>query len=214
MRRIVHISGLHFGRLAPAVLAPLRECVRRLEPSVVVVAGDITAGARTREFREARAFLDTLPGPQIVVPGLRDVSSDGLMGRFSPALARFRKLVTADAEPEYADEVVAVIGVSPPVPAGATNGSEELMLRVRSRIHSLDSRVVKIAVAQGTLGECGADMTLTGSETLVLDELRVTPGAVIIDHWSWNAHSRRFERSGTETRTLGQGRETNSLPRT
>jgi 3',5'-cyclic AMP phosphodiesterase CpdA len=211
MRRIVYISGLHFGNLAPAVPAPLRDCVRRLEPNLVVIGGDLTAAARTREFREARAFLDTLPGPQIVVPGPHDVANGGLLGRFSSPLGKFRKHVSGDPEPEYADETVAVIGVSPP---GAADGADEWLLRVRSRIHSLDSRVVKIAVAPAPLSECGADMVLTGSDTLVVDELRVTASEVIVDHWSWNAHSRRFERSGTETRQIGQGRETNSLPRT
>ena len=65
MRVIAHLSDLHFGRVDPAVLGPLRKAVRELEPHAVVISGDLTQRAKAREFREARAFLDTLPGPQI-----------------------------------------------------------------------------------------------------------------------------------------------------
>src|SRR5262245_11195190 len=42
MRRIVHISDLHFGRVNPALLKPLLESIVALQPSVVVVSGDLT----------------------------------------------------------------------------------------------------------------------------------------------------------------------------
>ena len=112
MRRIAHLSDLHFGRLAPGALAPLRECVRRSSRTWWSSSGDLTASANARQFRDARAFLDTLPGPQVVVPGRRRVCTEGILFRAEPRSAAYRRFVSDDVEPEYADDVVAVIGVN------------------------------------------------------------------------------------------------------
>ena len=81
MRTLVHLSDLHFGKVDATLLAPLRALVERLEPDVVVVSGDLTQRARSAQFQQARHFLDSLPGPQIVVPGNHDVP---LYNVFSP----------------------------------------------------------------------------------------------------------------------------------
>src|SRR5205085_1417574 len=63
MRTLAHVSDLHFGRIAPGVLEPLRRRLAALAPDVLVVSGDLTQRARGKQFREARAFLDSLPRP-------------------------------------------------------------------------------------------------------------------------------------------------------
>jgi len=73
MRTIVHLSDLHFGRIDPLLPEPLVESVEAVRPDLVAVSGDLTQRARTEEFEQARAFLDALPSPQIVVPGNHDV---------------------------------------------------------------------------------------------------------------------------------------------
>src|ERR1051326_5427996 len=69
MRKIVHLSDLHFGRVDEALIEPLVGAVVEAAPRLVVVSGDLTQRARESQFREARAFLDRLPRPQVVVPG-------------------------------------------------------------------------------------------------------------------------------------------------
>jgi len=73
VRVLAHVSDLHFGRLEPAALEPLRRALRRLAPDVLLVSGDLTQRARRSQFRDAAAFLRTLPAPRIVVPGNHDV---------------------------------------------------------------------------------------------------------------------------------------------
>ncbi|WP_243664125.1 metallophosphoesterase [Rhodothermus marinus] len=59
---IVHLSDLHFGRLASrAVVEDLLVEVRRQAPDLVVISGDLTQRARPRQFRAARAFLERCP---------------------------------------------------------------------------------------------------------------------------------------------------------
>src|SRR4051794_10715719 len=112
MRRILHLSDIHFGRVDESLLAPLSEIARTLEPHLVAVSGDLTQRARTAEFQAAKAFLDTLPRPQIVVPGNHDIPLHNLLERFRNPLSKFRRYITPDLSPSYIDDEVAVVGVN------------------------------------------------------------------------------------------------------
>jgi 3',5'-cyclic AMP phosphodiesterase CpdA len=112
MRTIVHLSDLHFGRVDPDLLRPLQQLVTRLAPDVVVVSGDLTQRARTEEFKAARAWLDTLPGPQIVVPGNHDIPLYNVASRFLTPLRKYTRYVTLDLAPEYVDEEIAILGIN------------------------------------------------------------------------------------------------------
>lgn len=112
MRTLVHLSDLHFGHLDHAILEPLRKAVAEIGPDLVVVSGDLTQRARPEEFEQARNFLRTLPGPQIVVPGNHDVPLHNLYARFHLPLREYQRFITDDLEPFYADDEVAVLGIN------------------------------------------------------------------------------------------------------
>jgi 3',5'-cyclic AMP phosphodiesterase CpdA len=112
MRTIAHLSDLHFGRIEKAAFAALAADVRSLAPDIVVVSGDMTQRARTSEFIEARAFLETLPSPRLVVPGNHDVPLYDVLARALAPLARYRRYIAADTEPFYADAEIAIAGVN------------------------------------------------------------------------------------------------------
>src|SRR5436190_11433609 len=112
MRTLVHLSDLHFGRANPALLAPLARCVAQSKPDLVVVSGDLTQRARAREFREARRFLDTLPSPQLVVPGNHDVPLYNIFQRFFEPLDKYRRIITDNLEPMHLDAEMVVVGIN------------------------------------------------------------------------------------------------------
>ena len=112
MRKLVHLSDLHFGRLDPAILRPLRRCVEEIDPDAVIVSGDLTQRARAIEFEQARDFLATLPGPQIVVPGNHDVPLHNLYARMRVPLRSYRSFISDDPEPYYEDGEVAILGLN------------------------------------------------------------------------------------------------------
>jgi 3',5'-cyclic AMP phosphodiesterase CpdA len=112
MRTLVHLSDLHFGRIDAALLEPLRRRLHELKPHLVVVSGDLTQRARRRQFRDARAYLDTLPRPQLVVPGNHDVPLYDVVRRFVSPLGRYRRIVEDDLQPAFIDDEVAVVGVN------------------------------------------------------------------------------------------------------
>lgn len=112
MRRIVHLSDIHFGRLHPSLVEPLLAAIRELAPDLVAVSGDLTQRARRREFAEARRFLDALPFPRLVLPGNHDVPLYNLFTRFVTPLARYKAAITPDLSPVYRDEEMIVVGVN------------------------------------------------------------------------------------------------------
>ena len=64
------------------------------------------------EFAAARSFLDSLPFPQIVVPGNHDVPLHDVMRRWLAPLEKYRQFISGDVEPFYADDEVAIQGLS------------------------------------------------------------------------------------------------------
>ena len=111
MRVLVHLSDLHFGRIRSPLVEPLIDAVRQMHPSVIAVSGDLTQRARRGQFRDARAFLERLPAPRIVVPGNHDVPLYNLFARFR-GLAAYRRYLAEDLEPFYSDGEIAVVGIN------------------------------------------------------------------------------------------------------
>src|SRR5918999_2781193 len=112
MKKIVHLSDLHFGRIDAGLVGPLVEAVNEVEPSLVVVSGDLTQRARSEQFKEARDFLDRLPKPQVVVPGNHDVPLYDVYSRFARPLDKWRRFISEEVEPVYEDEELVVAGVN------------------------------------------------------------------------------------------------------
>ncbi len=112
MRTIVHLSDIHFGRVDPATVGPLSAAITRLSPDLLAVSGDLTQRARRTEFAAARAFLDALPFPRLVVPGNHDVPLYNVFTRFFAPLARYSAAITPDLSPVYRDQEMIVVGVN------------------------------------------------------------------------------------------------------
>ena len=147
MRTLVQISDLHFGRVDPLLLDPLAAAVDAIGPDVVVVSGDLTQRARNAQFRAARAFLDRLPMPQVVVPGNHDVPLYDVVRRFVAPLARFRRYIERDPAPFFRDDQVAVLGINSARSLTFKGGriNHEQIETVRARFAGLDPAVIRVA---------------------------------------------------------------------
>ena len=148
MRTIVHLSDLHFGRVDQALLEPLREQVRRSAPDVVVISGDLTQRAKGEEFAQARAFLDTLPGPQVIVPGNHDIPLYDVLRRFARPLTRYRRHITDELEPAFIDDEIAVVGINTAHSLTIKDGrvSDRQVAALRERLAGLGPQVTRIVV--------------------------------------------------------------------
>ncbi|MDR6290550.1 MULTISPECIES: metallophosphoesterase family protein [Inquilinus] len=112
MKIVAHISDLHFGRTDPALVEALVADLKEIAPSVIAVSGDLTQDARTEEFLAARAFLDRLEAPIIVVPGNHDIPRLNLLSRFAKPFSRYRRYITTDTAPVLVEGGIALVGVN------------------------------------------------------------------------------------------------------
>lgn len=95
MKTLVHLSDLHFGRTESRLVLAIAAEVRAVDSDLLVVSGDLTQRARKDEFLQARAFLDSLPGPRIVVPGNHDVPLWNVLARAWTPLSRYKRYIEA-----------------------------------------------------------------------------------------------------------------------
>ncbi|MEP7381658.1 MAG: metallophosphoesterase [Gemmatimonadota bacterium] len=112
MRTVVQLSDLHFGTTIAATLDPLIQLLQKLRPDLVIVSGDLTQRAKTQQFVEARAYLDRLPAPRLVIPGNHDVPLYDIARRFLSPLGRYRTHISNDLAPVFLDDEIAVVGIN------------------------------------------------------------------------------------------------------
>ena len=148
MRTIVHLSDLHFGRLDARVVAPLLGAIRDAAPDLIAISGDLTQRARRGQFAAARAFLQRLDRPYLVVPGNHDVPLYDVARRFLRPLARYKRFVSADLEPAHVDDEIAMIGLNSArsLTFGRGRLNERQIGRAAERLRAVDRRLIKIIV--------------------------------------------------------------------
>jgi len=148
MRTLVHLSDLHFGRVDPELLDPLRELVHRVAPNVVVVSGDLTQRAKSEEFEAARTWLDTLPDPQIIVPGNHDISLYNVFRRFVLPLERYKRYITDDLTPVHVDDEIAVLGLNTARSLTFKDGrvNREQVAKIRATLSTLPQDITRVVV--------------------------------------------------------------------
>jgi 3',5'-cyclic AMP phosphodiesterase CpdA len=227
MRTLVHLSDLHFGRVDPVLLGPLHDLVHRIAPDVVVVSGDLTQRAKSEEFEEARAFLDTLPGPQIIVPGNHDISLYNVFRRFVKPLDRYKRYITDDLDPVYIDDEIAVLGVNTARSLTFKDGrvNEEQVAKIREQFSGLPAQTTRVVVthhpfdlpqgfrdddlvnrapmAMAAFAESGVDILMAG-------HLHASHAGSTAERYQMDEYAALVIQAGTATSTRGRG-ETNSF---
>jgi len=224
MRRLVHLSDLHFGRVDQRLVAPLSRSVAAIRPDLVVVSGDLTQRARKKQFVQARAFLDSLPPPCLVVPGNHDVPLYNVFQRFLGPLDNYRRYIDDDVEPEYVDEEIVVLGINTARSMTFKHGRINVaqLERIRARLLPLPPHLMKIvvthhpfdlpdalaennlvgraALAMQTFSECGVDLLLAGH----MHSSHATDSAA---RYPIKGYAALAVQAGTATSTRGRGEE-------
>jgi 3',5'-cyclic AMP phosphodiesterase CpdA len=221
MRTLVHLSDLHFGRIDPPILAPLTSFIRDVEPDLVAISGDFTQRARTVEYVAAREFLDSIPFPQIVVPGNHDVPLRNVFLRFWRSLDSYRRYISDDLQPFFADSEIAVTGVNTARAFTWKDGriNSRQLTRLRADFATVSPELTKIVVthhpfdlpagAHGhvvgrsrlairTIAECGVDMLLSG-------HFHIADTGYTAKRYNIPGYSAVVVASGTTTSTRGRG---------
>ncbi len=223
MRRIAHLSDLHFGRTDPVVLPALAATMRAIKPDVVVVSGDVTQRARTREFAAARDYLESLALPRIVVPGNHDVPLYNVFMRAFQPLTRYRAYFGNDPAPFFADDEMAIVGINTARGMTFKDGrvNRDQAIHTCQRLQSLPKAITRVvvthhpfeasdgdrvgraAMAMTLFADCRIDLVLSG-------HLHATGTAFSAARYRLEGYSALLVQAGTATSIRRRG-EPNSF---
>jgi 3',5'-cyclic AMP phosphodiesterase CpdA len=126
MLTLLHASDLHFGKhFDPEAGRALRESVDTIAPDLIVLSGDFTQRAKTREFEQARAFLQDLPDiPTVVTPGNHDVPLYRVWERLLSPLGNYRKHIASELDTVRSIPGATIVSLNSTSPYGAiVNGT-------------------------------------------------------------------------------------------
>jgi 3',5'-cyclic AMP phosphodiesterase CpdA len=115
MRRVImQISDIHLG---PHFNTERGELIVReaqeIKPDLLVIAGDLVMRADFKDqWLEARAYIERLPDPKLIVMGNHDVPQYNQVARYLWPTSRYRKYITPDLNPVWECEDTVVVGLN------------------------------------------------------------------------------------------------------
>jgi len=124
MKKILHISDLHFG---PPFLPKMGQALLQIAPSLqadaIVITGDLTQRAKRHQFEEASAFLAQLPDVhKLVVPGNHDVPLYRVVERFTDPHGMYRRYICDDLNPSLHLDGISIAGLDSTTPFLSISG--------------------------------------------------------------------------------------------
>ena len=141
MIRILHLSDPHFGAADPLVASAFLAQAEKLAPDVAILSGDLTMRARRGELADAKAFVERLPRPRMVIPGNHDIPAfNQLFDRFFAPFNRYRQTFGANIEPIHTAPGLHIASVNSPKAYGPYADWSVGRLS-RDDLHRLDQRL-------------------------------------------------------------------------
>lgn len=117
MKKLIHLSDLHFGTEVANSPMILLQDIYQLAPDIIVVSGDLTQRATTRQFQLAQNFLKELANyPILCVPGNHDIALYRFIERFFYPYFKYNRWIKSEFGMEYVDEQLAILGINSVTP--------------------------------------------------------------------------------------------------
>ncbi len=201
--RIVQMSDIHVGSglFRPELLDAAIEETNELEPDLVAIAGDLTMEGYRWEFEEARAYLDRIECPNVVViPGNHDAKNVGY--RHFEEFFGMREGTAIVAVPEGEAKVVAIDSTKPDLDEGEVGREHYAWIDSEFRNWDRGPRIVMIhhhILAVPGTGRDVNNLRDAGDVMAILRELKVD--MVLSGHrhvpYVWSISGVRIIHSGT-----------------
>lgn len=112
MVQLIHLTDLHFGFHRAELVAPLLVRIAEARPGLVVVTGDLTHRGLEGQMRQARAFLDGIDAPLLLVPGNHDLPVWNPLARCFWPFSGWRRHFGRDLTPVARVRDLRVLGVN------------------------------------------------------------------------------------------------------
>ena len=176
MSILLQISDPHFGTQQAPVVEALVTLARQQKPHVLVLSGDITQRARPAQFRDARAFSDSLGVPVLAVPGNHDIPLLDVWARLRHPYARYIAAFGTDLEPVHRLPELLVVCVNTTRPWRHKHGeiSRQQVERVARLLEGAESGQLRVVVVHQPLA-------VTRTEDL---SNRLRGHAAALEHWA------------------------------
>jgi 3',5'-cyclic AMP phosphodiesterase CpdA len=91
--RIIQVSDIHFGAEDTAAVEATADYIRAKAFDLLLMTGDVTQLGHHTEFKSARDWLATLPGPRLATPGNHDTPWFGLFERVTAPFHRYQRTI-------------------------------------------------------------------------------------------------------------------------
>jgi 3',5'-cyclic AMP phosphodiesterase CpdA len=146
MRKIIHLSDLHFGRTDPDLTPALLSFINQNNPDLIIISGDFTMRAKKEEYAEAKRFLENLTFPYISVPGNHDIPTYRFWERIIFPYKKYKKNINVNLEPTFIDNEIAVAGINTTHPLTGIEGTLSLrkLKRVIHEFEGLPDATIKM----------------------------------------------------------------------
>lgn len=113
MTVLLQVSDPHFGTERARVVEALVRLAHEQAPDVLLLSGDITQRATPAQFLAARAFVDRLRAPTLmVIPGNHDIPLFNLAARLFAPYGHYRRAFGVELEPQFEDDEVLVVALN------------------------------------------------------------------------------------------------------
>lgn len=110
--RLVHLSDIHFGGENRNAVAGAADWIAAHRPDLAVITGDITREGAPGEFTAARAWVASLAGPSLVVPGNHDTPYFSLAHRLFAPWKRYERHFGAPSRQAYRRPGLAIASIN------------------------------------------------------------------------------------------------------
>ena len=112
MKRVLHISDLHFGRIHPPAIESLDQFIAMQDKKIdlIVMTGDWTQRARKNQYKAAAEFISRSPIPVLTIPGNHDIPLYNFFARLLQPLRNYNKYIRNLTTDIYEDQELVIVG--------------------------------------------------------------------------------------------------------
>lgn len=134
----MHLSDPHFGALNEITLLDLHKAVKRLNPTTIIVTGDITQRCRRDQFVRARNYFSEFhPIPVLAIPGNHDLPLYNLFSRFFTPYREYKRFFRKEIECELRTDSIHLIALNSSSPRRHIDGEFNLR-HLEEKLKGLD----------------------------------------------------------------------------
>ena len=112
MRRIAHLSDIHFGGENVQAVAAVGEWLSSAAVDLTVISGDLTRFGHPLEFDAAQGFIASLPGPKFLTPGNHDTPWAGILQRITAPFGDYEQRFGTVSGGRWAGPGMSLVGVN------------------------------------------------------------------------------------------------------